>query len=87
MDWTPEMRSAAMRDAALLVDLALAARLAVERVDEWSTDHLTDDTVREWWGHVEPALAGLRRALNRTEPKRELPNSLPNSADPLDTAE
>jgi hypothetical protein len=40
-------------------------RFLIERLDEWSADNLTDDSARDWLGHVEPAIDRARAALNR----------------------
>jgi hypothetical protein len=40
-----------------------AAGKLAERLNDWSNDHLTDEAARDWFGHVEPALANLRAIL------------------------
>jgi hypothetical protein len=50
----------------LSLDMAhalIAARELADRVNEWSNENLTDETARDWFGHVEPALETFRAAM------------------------
>lgn len=37
-----------------------AARHLLDRLEEWSEDGLSEDSLREWMGHVEPAIGRAR---------------------------
>lgn len=50
-----------------LRDLRPMVAFLLDRLDEFSADNLTDETARDWFGHVEPAAARLRAAIGRDQ--------------------
>jgi hypothetical protein len=65
--WTDEMKSAAMKDAQRVCDLDAAARFLVARLREYEPVCQCEDAVREWNGHVSPALARMEALLNKPQ--------------------
>lgn len=48
-------------------DLVKEAAFLLGRLDEMSSDALTEEGVRDWSGHVSPSIARLRTLLNREQ--------------------
>lgn len=74
--WTRGFMSGEAHDRLFaLARRGAAVQFALDRIDDWERDYLTDDmpdgAVRDWLGHVSPSLERLR-AL--TEPTKEIGN-------------
>lgn len=55
-------------DARLIAEapaLVKALEAVLARVNEWSNEHLTDETASDWMGHVAPAAEKARAVLAR----------------------
>jgi hypothetical protein len=55
MDWCAWLRAGKT--------LKQRAAFLIERLDEWSADHLDEEGARDWLEHVEPAIERLRALL------------------------
>lgn len=69
MDWSDDMKAAAMKDAQRVCDLDAAARFLVVRLREYESECQCEAGHTEWNGHVEPALCRLEKLLAESPPR------------------